>query len=60
MKSVMIVGERKYNKKIRTIAYCRVTTVEEQLLSLENQINYYEKMINEKSNIKLISESFPA
>lgn len=56
----MIVGERKYNKKIRTIAYCRVTTVEEQLLSLENQINYYEKMINEKSNIKLISESFPA
>lgn len=37
----MTVRKRKYNKKIRTVAYCRVSTFEEQFQSLEDQINYY-------------------
>ncbi|RDY26080.1 recombinase family protein, partial [Lachnotalea glycerini] len=35
-------------RKLRAAAYCRVSTAqEEQLLSYENQVNYYTKFINE-------------
>ncbi|WP_312444751.1 recombinase family protein [Lacrimispora sp.] len=35
-------------QKLRVAAYCRVSTAqEEQLLSYENQVNYYTKFINE-------------
>jgi DNA invertase Pin-like site-specific DNA recombinase len=35
-------------RKLRVAAYCRVSTAqEEQLLSYENQVNYYTKFINE-------------
>lgn len=35
-------------RKLRVAAYCRVSTAqEEQLLSYENQVNYYTTFINE-------------
>ena len=44
--------KRKYNKIIRTVAYCRVSgKEEEQLGSIENQIKHYEQTIT--SNVKL-------
>lgn len=54
MKSVMTARKRKYNKKIRTVAYCRVSTFEEQFQSLRDQINYYKKLIDEKSTLRFI------
>lgn len=54
MKSVMTARKRKYNKKIRTVAYCRVSTFEEQFQSLEDQINYYKRLIDEKSTLRFI------
>ncbi|WP_052090924.1 recombinase family protein [Desulfosporosinus sp. HMP52] len=42
-------------KKLRVAAYCRVSTnSEEQLLSINNQIQYYEKYINENPGYTLV------
>ena len=46
---------RKYNKLIRTVAYCRVSGKEdEQLGSIENQIEHYNETITNNPKLRLV------
>ena len=52
-------AKRKYNKKTRTVAYCRVSGKDDvQLGSINNQKEHYQRMISDNPRLKLINIYF--